>query len=90
MFDLRVRTFRSSDSKEVQWPSVRKKNEESTMSEQNNDLKKKIAQLGLECRASIPGGFASSINQFDQLDADYEQLEYNFKQSDLGENTLNK
>lgn len=65
-----------------------------TSGEQNNDLKKKIAQLGLECKASVlnlvsaSAGFASSINEFDQLDADHEQFDYNFKPSDSGEDTV--
>lgn len=65
-----------------------------TSGEQNSDLKKKIAQLGLECKASIlnlvsaSAGFASSLNEFDQLDADHEQFEYNFKPSDSGEDTV--
>lgn len=48
-----------------------------TISEQNSDLKRKIAQLGLECKSSILN--LLSINESDQLDADHDQFDYQTK-----------
>ena len=62
-------------------------------SEQNKDLKKKITQLGIDCKSSILNlvsastGLQTSINEFDQLDADHDlHFEFSsFKQNEFNE-----
>lgn len=44
-----------------------------TINEQNTELKRRIAQLGLECKSSILN--LLSINETDQLDADHDQFD---------------